>query len=154
MELSDECLSRQPSIMAALKPLGFLDPIESQAGVLEIILAELYSNALEHGVLQLDSSLKATPDGFDAYYREREQRLAVGCVGRVTLRLSYEPRECGHCVRIQVTDSGDGFSEFETFELPSDPKRPWGRGIAMVRDLCESVIYRENGSQVEAVYRW
>nr|WP_295402946.1 fused response regulator/phosphatase [uncultured Thiocystis sp.] len=154
LELVDGRLGGQPSIMAALRPMGFLDQLESQAGALEIILAELYSNALEHGILKLDSSLKSTPDGFDAYYRQREQRLAGGCRGRVTLSLRYEPGEDGDCVRIQVTDTGDGFSEREVFELAPDPMRPWGRGIAMVRDLCDSVTYRGNGSRVEAIYRW
>ncbi|AFL73236.1 fused response regulator/phosphatase [Thiocystis violascens] len=154
MELSDERLGSQPAIVAALRSLGLLDRLEAHAGALETILTELYSNALEHGVLQLDSSMKATPDGFDAYYREREQRLAAGCVGRVTLSLSYEPHAEADCVRIQVTDTGDGFSEKAVSELAPDSMRPWGRGIAMVRNLCESVVFRENGSQVEAVYRW
>jgi hypothetical protein len=57
-------------------------------------------------------------------------------------------------VRIRVTDSGRGFCDAEVFALPQDAMRPWGRGIAMVRDLCESLTYTNYGTEVEAVYRW
>lgn len=51
----------------ALRPRG---------GELYTVLAELYSNALEHGVMNLDSSLKRDARGFAEYYRERHLRLA------------------------------------------------------------------------------
>jgi two-component system, HptB-dependent secretion and biofilm response regulator len=39
------------------------------------ILAELFNNALEHGLLQLDSALKHDASGFDEYYRQREEKI-------------------------------------------------------------------------------
>jgi len=154
LTLEDERLAHPPSLTAALRPLGLLDSIEIQAGVLETIVAELYSNALEHGILGLDSALKATPEGFETYYRERERRLATGHAGRLTLTLTYEAEPLGHCVRIDMTDSGRGFCDTEVLALPQDVMRPWGRGIAMVRDLCESLTYTNHGTEVKAVYRW
>ena len=152
--LEDERLAHQPSLTTALRPLGLLESIELQAGVLETIVTELYSNALEHGILGLDSALKATPEGFETYYREREQRLATAGSGRLTLTLTYDAEPLGHCVRIQMKDSGRGFCDAEVLALPQDVMRPWGRGIAMVRDLCESLTYTNHGTEVEAVYRW
>ncbi|MBK1693171.1 serine/threonine protein phosphatase [Chromatium weissei] len=154
LTLEDERLAHPPSLTSALRPLGLLESIEIHAGVLETIVAELYSNALEHGILELDSTLKATPEGFEIYYRERERRLATGHAGRLTLTLNYEAEPLGHCVRIRVNDSGCGFSDAEVFALPLDTMRPWGRGIAMVRDLCASLTYTNYGTEVEAVYRW
>ncbi len=154
LELEGERVARQPSIESVLEPLGLLDGLRQHMGVIETIVSELYSNALEHGVLKLDSSMKETPEGFDAYYRERARRLVHACSGQVTLRLSYRPEGDGGCVRVQVSDSGDGFKPDDTLGVARNPTRPWGRGIALVRDLCESVTYRGNGSEVDAIYRW
>jgi hypothetical protein len=41
-----------------------------------MVLAELFFNALDHGLLKLDSRLKETPQGFGEYYSQRTKRLA------------------------------------------------------------------------------
>ncbi len=154
LALKDTSMCIQPSLEVALKPLGLLHGLETHIGTLETIIAELYSNALEHGVLKLESSMKNTPDGFDAYYQDRTQRLAEGCAGQVILDLRYEPSDTGGCVEVRITDSGVGFDLDENLAVSRDPHRPWGRGIALVRQLCESVTYSHHGARVKAVYRW
>jgi hypothetical protein len=42
--------------------------LKPYTNTLNTILAELYSNALEHGLLGLDSSLKNSAQGFARYY--------------------------------------------------------------------------------------
>ncbi len=37
------------------------------------VLSELFANAIEHGLLKLDSSLKDDPDGFLTFYQQREE---------------------------------------------------------------------------------
>ena len=154
LELQDERLCTQPSIESALRSLGLLDGLDKHLCVLETILAELFTNALEHGVLELDSRIKESPNGFDAYYRERAQRLAAGWGGRVGVALSYEPDGEGGCLRMLVTDTGQGFDEARVPGLTLDSDRVWGRGIPLVRHLSHSVTYLGKGSQVEVVYRW
>jgi two-component system, HptB-dependent secretion and biofilm response regulator len=154
LEVRDGRLGQQPSLAVALRPLGVLEQLDTQIGVLETICAELYSNALEHGILGLDSTQKATPEGFAAYYHERDRRLAAGCSGAIKITVTYEAEAHEQCIRLQVNDSGRGFREGELLALADEPLRPWGRGIAMVRDLCASLTYEHNGTQVEAVYRW
>lgn len=154
LELQDERLCNQPTIESALRSLGLLDGLDKHLCVLETILAELFTNALEHGVLQLESGMKESPNGFDAYYRERAQRLADGWGGRVGISLAYEPEGEGGCLRMLVTDSGDGFSEADIAGLSLDSNRVWGRGIPLVRHLSHAVTYLGKGSQVEVVYRW
>lgn len=154
LELQDERLGNQPTVESALRTLGLLDGIDKHLCVLETILAELFTNALEHGVLELDSSMKEAPNGFDIYYRERARRLADGWTGRVTVSLSYEPEGEGGCLRMLVTDTGRGFDEGDLPGLALDSDRVWGRGIPLVRHLSHSVTYMGQGSQVEVVYRW
>ncbi|MCG5516148.1 MULTISPECIES: SpoIIE family protein phosphatase [unclassified Ectothiorhodospira] len=153
LTLEDERLGDLPSLESALRPLGLLDGLEEDAGPLETIVNELYSNALEHGVLQLSSRMKADPEGFCSYYLERGRRLAEGCQGRVDVSVTYEPdRTCG-VFRVRISDSGPGFDASQWEKTSLDTTRPWGRGIALVRDLCETVVFDESGSRVEAVYR-
>jgi len=152
--LRNHFIDRLPSLAAALRPLGLLDGLEAEIGALQTILAELYANALEHGVLRLASAMKSSPEGFEAYYLERARRLAEGCRGEIAIVLDYEACGSGGRVRIEITDSGDGFPDPGLPEGERDAAQPWGRGIDLVRQLCESVVFRHNGTQVEAIYSW
>ncbi|MBK1640784.1 serine/threonine protein phosphatase [Chromatium okenii] len=154
LTVQDGRLGQLPSLTQALRPLGLLEQLDIHIGVLETICTELYSNALEHGILGLDSTMKATQEGFEAYYRQREQQLLAGCKGWIRVQLHYETDGVGHCVRLGIAHSGRGFCDAAVLALPDDPQRPWGRGIAMVRELCANLTYQDQGTRVEAVYQW
>ncbi len=129
---------------------------------LHTVLTEMYSNALEHGVMGLDSNLKASPDGFAEYYSQRARLLSEPIEGFVIFHFECDinggPGE--HRLRIRVEDSGPGFdwqaklAKAEDAQEAEVTKTYHGRGIPLLRKLCESVNYVGNGNQVEAVYRW
>ncbi|MGQ9425919.1 SpoIIE family protein phosphatase [Gilvimarinus sp. F26214L] len=125
--------------------------LRRHSGSLYTILAELYSNALEHGVLRLDSRLKQTPEGFGDYYEQRRRRLAQSTKGYVRFHLSHESCEDGGRLTIRVSDSGRGFA---STRQPDNGEPYSGRGIALVRNLCDSLRFLRDGREVEAVYRW
>ena len=65
-----------------------LQDFGSYRGQIHTVLAELYSNALEHGLLRMNSDLKSDADGFEEYYRCRAERLDYGVhAGRRRRRL-------------------------------------------------------------------
>ncbi|SEP72382.1 Histidine kinase-like ATPase domain-containing protein [Ectothiorhodospira magna] len=150
--LRDDRLAPIPCLSGLLCPLGLMDVLKAHKGPLQTILHELYSNALDHGILQLPSWMKATPEGFSAYYNERERRIAAGISGSIRVDLSYEPGTQVDRVRMTITDSGQGFDVDRPRDALDASVKPWGRGIALVRELCESVTYSHQGTQVEAVY--
>ncbi|WPL16183.1 Alkaline phosphatase synthesis transcriptional regulatory protein PhoP [Thiorhodovibrio winogradskyi] len=153
IELADARLDALPSLEDLLGPMGLLAGLHNHVGALQTIITELYTNALEHGVLQLESNMKSTPDGFELYYRERERRLAVPTLGWIRLSLNYLPGSGPDgSIRISVRDSGQGFDEQQLAQ--TDASQPWGRGMKLVRDLCESVRYSRGGTEVEAIYAW
>lgn len=123
------------------------------------ILRELVTNAIDHGLLGLDSSIKATYDGFTEYYRLREARLRSLRHGHITLRITRERGPAPGCdvLRIAITDSGPGFAHPGALACTTDPncaKHRWrGRGIAMLRALCEELTYTGAGNAAEVVYR-
>ncbi len=154
LTLRDQRLTALPAIQEALEPLQLLNGLEAHVGALQTIITELFTNALEHGLLKLDSRMKSTPEGFESYYMERAQRLQAYRGGMITLQLDFEPNTDGGQIHIRVSDNGSGFSEQDIPSSPNDPGRPWGRGIALVRDLCQSVVYSQGGTVVDAYYSW
>ncbi|MEX1033581.1 MAG: fused response regulator/phosphatase [Cellvibrionaceae bacterium] len=128
--------------------------LRSHSGSLYTILAELYSNALEHGVLNLDSALKQSSEGFAEYYNLRAQRLRNARRGYIRFHLSHDSREEGGRLLIRVVDSGDGFNHQLWIEDQRQGRGYSGRGIPLIRNMCESLHYRGKGNEVEVVYRW
>ena len=115
------------------------------------ILSELYANSLEHGLLGLDSSIKSSEDGFIEYYTLRKERLQQLSEGEIEITVSLSHDSDGSRVTVCVRDSGEGFDAEVERELETDAG--YGRGIGIVRELCERVEYCEGGSCVTAVYR-
>lgn len=118
------------------------------------VLTELYVNALDHGVLELDSSLKSDHEGFADYFVQREKRLESLAQGSVNFEIQGI-RVGGHkALRIRVEDSGQGFdhADHDTAEV-SDPLRLHGRGLPLLRSLCVSLEHQGAGNVAEAIYR-
>ena len=93
------------------------------------ILTELYINALDHGVLQLDSLLKQGEDGFTNYFQQREQRLEALTEGQIRIGLRIHQNNNSGYIVITVEDSGHGF-EFKTLSQHVTNETLYsGRGI-------------------------
>ena len=132
-----------------------LQGLEEHRARIYTVLAELYSNALEHGVLHLDSKLKENPHGFAEYYAQRQAALEGMEEGWIRLRFEHQPlSERGGRLLIRMADSGAGFDFRGNDRALSDNVERQGRGIALVRTLCAEVNYHGDGNQVEAIYTW
>lgn len=125
-------------------------------GQLYTVMAELFSNAFEHGVLGLKSELKRSSDGFMQYYQERETRLAGLNEGYVIISMKHQGDGRSGRLVLTVEDSGPGFDFAPVFDEPKDPASAQycGRGIPLVDQICESLEYKGRGNVVEAVIRW
>jgi CheY-like chemotaxis protein len=118
------------------------------------ILTELYVNALDHGILQLDSSLKQGEDGFSSYYQQREQRLQSLTEGEIRIGLRLYQLHRGGYVTIQVEDSGRGFDIDRQAALETPDTHFSGRGIKLVSSLCKQLRFTPPGNKVEAIFAW
>ena len=119
-----------------------------------VILSELYTNALDHGVLNLDSALKSSANGFENYFAERKQRLDALDRGQIQLTLRIRFHKTGGQFNIIFEDSGPGFDYKQFLDGKIYGSSFSGRGIYLIRQLCESVTYFEPGNRVEAIYLW
>ncbi|MCY1284550.1 Stage II sporulation protein E (SpoIIE) [compost metagenome] len=152
-EFRAETLRRFNPLPFILQLLLEVRGLRAQGGALYSVLAELYSNALEHGVMGLDSSLKRDAAGFGAYYRERGERLAGLDHGFVRFHLHVHRDADGGCLEVGVEDSGAGF-DVERVLAERCALGFSGRGLALVRELTERCAWEQGGRLARAVFRW
>ncbi|VVN09218.1 Chemotaxis response regulator protein-glutamate methylesterase [Pseudomonas fluorescens] len=128
--------------------------LRAQSGALYSVLAELYSNALEHGVLGLDSSLKRDALGFTRYYQQRNTRLDELQDGYVRVYLQVTPKGEGGCLAIRVEDSGKGFDVERVMARPVDGVRLSGRGVSLIRQLSRNASWADDGRSARVEFFW
>jgi CheY-like chemotaxis protein/anti-sigma regulatory factor (Ser/Thr protein kinase) len=154
MKLGFQQLKNVDPVPALLDMLGELTGQYGHKEFISIILNELYTNAFEHGVLNLCSSLKLTEEGFDEYYQLRDLRQDQLTQGFIHIDLSYTPIENGGVLSISLYDSGAGFDHdyiIEKIKSQSDDEA-CGRGICLVNALCSRLEYSDGGRKVSAEY--
>ena len=121
---------------------------------LNLLLTELYNNALEHGVLGLDSALKDEENGMERYYSLRQERLADCADGRIVIRISHHteqmPQGSGE-LEIEIKDSGKGFDVDAMTDIQDEASH--GRGLSLVEQLAHQVRFTDHGRQVNVIYR-
>ncbi len=131
-----------------------LEQLDAHRERLYMVFAELYNNAVDHGLLQLDPALKETPEGFATFYSEREKVLEQLAEGRVYIEVEHMLVDEGGKLAVRIEDSGPGFDMGALPPELSENTSFRGRGIRVLRSLCESLTYEGRGNRVEAVYRW
>jgi anti-sigma regulatory factor (Ser/Thr protein kinase) len=122
---------------------------KERSGEIFMILSEIFNNALDHGVLKLDSSLKHHEDGLEKYFDERAARLANTETGHVQLNLEKILNTDGTAfLRILVSDSGEGFDYQRVVENIATSSQRHGRGISLLHHVCRTVQYLNGGSEI------
>ncbi len=146
-------LSRIDPVPVLLSQIQELEDIKGHRQNLFLILSELFNNALDHGILHLDSRMKSDPDGFSEYLEKREfglQNLTNEVVKISIEKISFNNTEY---LKMKIKDSGNGFDIHEDTQGLEKNKKLSGRGINLVRELCFHVEYKGSGNEVEVVYQ-
>lgn len=156
LSLGGQRLHQADPIPLIIHQIQELEGMQSHRRRLFTILTELYINALDHGVLGLDSDLKHSPEGFGKYFEERDRRLGELDQGYVRFNVSSQSVDEGGELVLCIEDSGPGFN-YEPYtglqDIPQE-NRLSGRGLLLVRELCESLYFHPPGNRVEVRYRW
>ena len=157
LTLQGRRLAEVDPVPLILNQVQELAGIEAQQSALFTILTELFVNALDHGVLKLTSALKAQRNGFELYMDERARRLALLNDGWVSIAI--QAQAAADVIEIVVTDSAGGFDvatcqEASELAASNATPTPYGRGLALVRALCQTLAYDANGAATTATYQW
>lgn len=153
LQLQAEELRAGASPSAALHgALATLDGFDDRdRGFVHTVMSELFANAVEHGLLGLDSSIKATPEGFLRYLELRSERLAS--LGQGTVRIWLERDRVADVLEIGVAHDGAGFDPEAVQSRLAGNAVAFGRGLAIVRSLCEGLEFSDQGRTATARFR-
>ncbi|WP_342804652.1 fused response regulator/phosphatase [Alteromonas sp. M12] len=116
---------------------------------LSTVISELFMNSLDHGILKLSSDIKKSTEGFFEYFKLRNQRLAKLTQGEIKIAISFAPNT--NILTINLSDSGEGF-DFQKIQASQDSDT-YGRGIPLIKTLCQSVQYSDQGRSVSATIK-
>ncbi|OGS90148.1 MAG: hypothetical protein A2061_05645 [Gallionellales bacterium GWA2_59_43] len=130
--------------------LSKLHSVREHHSALFLILSELFNNALDHGVLGLDSGIKRGPDGFERYLQLRDERMQALDCGEISIEIDSVLAEGHPAVKIHVTDSGEGF-DYRALQAAGGGAQ-YGRGIVLTRSLTSRLEYLGKGNEVVAYY--
>lgn len=153
LELHADALRVTDPVPMLLSQLQQVPGLDSHRCVLYTVLSELYSNALDHGVLQLNSRLKDEPNGFERYLQSREHLLSALESGWVSIRVVCSRWPCGGQMSVEMEDSGHGF-DWHALPIDVPTSGAHGRGLHLVRGLCQTLSFEGSGNRVRALYVW
>jgi len=154
LDLKADALSKVDPLPLLMHLLMEMQGLHKSRDHLYTVIAELFLNALDHGLLTLDSAMKSTAHGFMEYYEKRQKDLAHLQEGQIKIIFEHTPVDTGGKLMIRIEDSGSGFDYHKIFPALGENMTASGRGLPLVRSLCQEMSYFGKGNIVEAVYYW
>jgi hypothetical protein len=136
-----------------------MQPLISFKEDLYLVISELYANAVEHGLLKLDSSIKDQPDGFSKFNELKNQRLAMLEDGKITICVKQVPKS-QHSGEIEIrvshsfSESENEYSNATQLTLEDKENAFSGRGLLLVKALCQSLSLDLDNATATAVFAW
>ena len=147
LRLNPDAIRTQDPVQRVVRDLSHVEGLAQFKSRLFTVLQELYSNAVEHGLLQLDSQLKSCPEGFETYYQLYHERLEALTAGWVVLELKYQPQQ--QRIKVRVSDSGNGFCQQAAKARDSkNYEKEYGRGLTLVQELTNHLSWENGGRTV------
>lgn len=117
-----------------------------------LALTELFNNALDYGLLKLDSHVLQLGDRLDQYTTERMRRLGELQTGSIHLSVEHPGTPGAPRLVVSIRDSGSGFDAAPYMSAERAQAAAPGRGIALVRSLATRLIYSEDGNEVRVEF--
>lgn len=134
-----------------LVPMGFAKA--TNVDVIAMAYHEALVNALEHGNLEMDSTLKGDLlSGSDPYAELLAQRLSDPhyATRRVDVRMAATPET----YEVTIADDGPGFDTRKLPRISDDTlTKQCGRGLAMIHMVMDEVSHNRKGNQIHLVLK-
>ena len=151
-----DCIKTIDPVPLINQIMGEIQGHQIQQDKLSTVLTELFCNALDHGLLGLDSSIKSSPEGFMQFYTDKEERLNKLDSGSIKISVKNIPNNTGGDLFIIFEDSGQGFDVSSLEKTETDKESPLfsGRGLSLIKNYCQSVSFNDTGNRIECIYSW
>lgn len=136
-----------------VQPLMEVRALRPQRSRVFTVLSELYNNALDHGVLKLDSVTKGDADGFAQFYQNKTNRLKHLDKAEIRVAVHLNSQMDKGELTIKIEDSGTGF-DYKSKLKEQVVANLSGRGLPLLKALCDSIEFQGKGNQVEVKLSW
>ena len=153
ISLTDDLLKNNPDIVTYMSEMICATTLAQYKGLVHTILAEMYTNILEHGVLRLNSVQKDEERGFSTYYEDKQAMLNNLNDMCIDINVSYHPDEKNKKLVISMSHNRDTNHEITTTVDDAFNESPHGRGMLLLNNLCEQVKLSRDGKNLEVTYR-
>jgi anti-sigma regulatory factor (Ser/Thr protein kinase) len=103
----------------------------------------------------MDPAILEQDNGRERFREDRAQRLAGLASGSLWFKAAVEPSGGGEFLQVEIEDSGGGF-DIESLEarlsrLKVSEAVRRGRGLELVRSVCDTLRFDQDGRRVVAV---
>ncbi len=150
LTLDAQAIKSSDPVLEVIDIITQVSGVEEHRSTIYLLLSEAYNNALEHGLLELSSTIKDDEDGFMDYYQLRDQKLAELATGEITISANYIPEQT--LIYLTVIDSGKGFDVSKS-KLDKDNDSEHGRGFLLLNELASSIKYNDIGNEMTIGYQ-
>ncbi|MEI5639082.1 MULTISPECIES: ATP-binding SpoIIE family protein phosphatase [unclassified Pseudoalteromonas] len=148
LHLNAKQMKSTDPILELVDLLSEVQGISAHRSNIFLLLSEAYNNALDHGVLGLDSEIKNKEDGFFEFYQLREAALSELNQALIIISVRYSPEDLK--LYFTICDSGCGFNTNKQHAEVNDNSH--GRGVGLLDEIAERINYNSTGNEVEIVY--
>lgn len=154
-EFSTEVIQKSNPIAMITQSMNEIQGFGTHRENIFLLLSEIYSNVLEHGLLDLDSKLKKSADGFIKYYELRQVRMNELKDAKISIDVDHVSEKEKGILIITMEHNGKEF-DYENYSLNSldENKDKSGRGLALINDLCRKHEYSKEGRKIKVEYEW
>lgn len=115
------------------------------------IVTELYNNAVDHGLLSLNSDIKQQSEGLEKFYQLRKILLSNLDYGRVEFNFYFNNKN--NLFTIEVSDCGNGF-DFDAYtKEPLMLHKLSGKGLYLINQLANNIKYLGDLNTLVVQYR-
>jgi len=117
------------------------------------IISEIFSNEINHSILQIDSSIKEQDNGFDIYKRELTDKLAAIKDQYIDVSISITQKNMKRTLKLTISSSSNkDYPEIKNFT--NNNEKPHGRGIFLLKELCSSLTFDNENRRISLEYTW
>jgi two-component system, HptB-dependent secretion and biofilm response regulator len=142
LKIEDEMLSRDV-VKNIIEMIGSSLALKENKGVIYTLLMEMFTNALDHGILGLDGKEKDTGEGFELYYKEKEKLLKGLSGACINIKVSYVPDDNEPLLKIEMSHNGNEFDVAASNSSVGEALH--GRGMELIDAISKEVVYSDNG---------
>lgn len=149
IQLEHEQLKTSDPVVQFVDLVCSIEGASEHRSNLFLILSEAYNNALDHGILGLNSQNKDTEEGFYEYYIQRAEVLAKLNSGYLNFTALYQPEV--QSIVFTIEDSGKGFCT-EQQHKADNKAHPHGRGLGLMEEIASGVSSNDIGNKININY--